>query len=163
MLQINWIVTGLAALIPMIIGGLWYSKLLFGHTWMRTNRFREEDMRGANMGLIFGLTLLFSMMISLTMNGIVIHQFTLASIVGGQATNETDKAWLESSMAAYGQNFRTFRHGLLHGAIVSVFFILPVIAILALFERRGWKYIMIHFGYWFVTLALMGGVICQWT
>ncbi|MEM1124806.1 MAG: DUF1761 domain-containing protein, partial [Bacteroidota bacterium] len=30
----------------------------------------------------------------------------------------------------------------------------------ALFERRGWKYIWIHTGYWFITLALIGGLLC---
>ncbi len=163
MQQMNWLVTGLAALIPILIGGLWYSKFLFANTWMRINRFREEDMKGANMILVFGLTLLFSFMIAITMNSIVIHQFALAGVVGGIPSNETDKAWLESGMAAYGNNFRTFRHGLLHGTMASVFFVLPVISILALFERRGWKYVLIHFGYWFITLGLMGGIICQWT
>jgi hypothetical protein len=162
-MEINWLVTGLAALIPMLIGMLWYSKMLFGTTWMRINRFREEDMKGANMAIIFGFTLLFSFMIAMVMNGIVIHQFTLYSLVGGEATTPADKAWLESSMSAYGSKFRTFRHGLLHGSIASLFFALPIIGIPALFERRGWKYILIHFGYWLVTLALMGAVICQWT
>lgn len=31
----------------------------------------------------------------------------------------------------------------------------------ALFERRGFKYIAIHTGYWLITLAIIGGLMCQ--
>ena len=163
MQQMNWTVTALAALIPMLVGMVWYSKMLFANTWMRINRFREEDLKGANMAVIFGLTLVFSFILAIVVNGITIHQFALASIVGGQPKPGPDLDWVESSMRAYGHNFRTFKHGALHGGIAAIFFGLPVIGIPALFERRGWKYILIHLGYWFVTLTLMGGVICQWT
>ena len=162
MVQINWLVTGLAALIPLITGALWYSKILFGNSWMRINRFHPEDMKGANMALIFGLTFVLSFVLAMTVNGIVIHQFTLSSIIQGD-NSETAKNWLAKTMSDYGHNFRTFKHGALHGSLASIFMVLPVIGIVALFERRGWKYICIHVGYWFVTLALMGGVICQWT
>jgi hypothetical protein len=38
---------------------------------------------------------------------------------------------------------------------------LPIIGINALFERRGFKYIAINVGYWVVSMAIMGGIICQ--
>lgn len=162
MQQFNWLITALAALIPLIMGGIWYSKALFANTWMRINRFREEDMKGANMILIFGLTYLLAFMLSVSLSTIVIHQTALASIVGGFDVQAADKAWLEQSMKTYGGNFRTFKHGALHGCMSAIFFVLPVIGIISLFERRGWKYVLIHVGYWFVTLGLMGGVLCQW-
>ena len=66
-------------------------------------------------------------------------------------------------MDKYGNNFRSFGHGAIHGIIASVFFVLPVVAINALFERRSWKYIMLHWGFWAVSLLIMGGLICQFT
>ena len=63
-------------------------------------------------------------------------------------------------LAKYGRKFLSFRHGALHGVIAALFGIWPVIGINALFERRGWKYTAIHLGYWVITFALMGGVIC---
>lgn len=48
----------------------------------------------------------------------------------------------------------------LHAAISAVFVALFLIAINALFERRGGKYISNHFGYWFITLPLMGDILC---
>jgi hypothetical protein len=65
-------------------------------------------------------------------------------------------------MDTYGDRFRTFKHGALHGGITSIFFVLPMIAIPAMFERRSAKYILIHAGYWFISLCIMGGIICAW-
>ncbi|MEL6988082.1 MAG: DUF1761 domain-containing protein [Bacteroidota bacterium] len=36
-----------------------------------------------------------------------------------------------------------------------------MIGCISLFERRGWKYVLIHAGYWLLTLTLIGGVVCQ--
>ena len=57
--------------------------------------------------------------------------------------------------------FRTFKHGALHGTMAGIFIALPILGTNALFERKGWKYILINTGYWTVTLAIMGGIICQ--
>ena len=64
-------------------------------------------------------------------------------------------------MGVYGNDFRTFKHGALHGTLTGVGIALPVVAINAMFEKRGFKYIAIHAGYWILTLLLMGGIICQ--
>jgi hypothetical protein len=50
----------------------------------------------------------------------------------------------------------------LHGAILAVFFALPLIASSAIFEQRGAKYIFITWGFWLINLVLMGAIICQW-
>jgi hypothetical protein len=67
---------------------------------------------------------------------------------------------LKDFMGKHGSNFRTFKHGVLHGVIGAITIALPVIGINALFERRSFEYVAIHFGYWLVTMGLMGGVIC---
>jgi hypothetical protein len=162
MLQFNWLIIALAALIPLATGALWYSKMLFANSWMRAARVREDEMHGANMALTFGLTYVLSFLLAIVMNFIVIHQFALYSIVEGNTTPEA-KAWLTDSFARYGTTFRTFRHGVIHGAISAFFTALPLIGVIALFERKGFKYVAIHVGYWMLTMALMGGVICQWT
>ena len=62
----------------------------------------------------------------------------------------------------YALEHRSFSHGAFHGVLDSIFFVLPVLGINALLERKGAKYIFINLGYWAVTLALMGGLICAW-
>ena len=64
-------------------------------------------------------------------------------------------------MEKYGSNFRTFKHGVLHGVIGAITIALPVIGINALFERRSFKYVLISGGYWIVTFMIMGGIICM--
>ncbi|MCB1147601.1 MAG: DUF1761 family protein, partial [Leptospiraceae bacterium] len=38
-----------------------------------------------------------------------------------------------------------------------------LMATAAMFERRGTKYIFINWGYWAITITLMGGVICEFS
>ena len=47
-------------------------------------------------------------------------------------------------MADYGDAFRTFKHGALHGTIAGIFIALPIIGTNALFERKSAKYIFIN-------------------
>jgi hypothetical protein len=75
--------------------------------------------------------------------------------------NSESSLYVKHFMDTYGHKFRTFKHGSFHGILSAFFFALPVIGMNALFERRGIRYILIHLGYWIITLALMGGVICQ--
>ena len=40
--------------------------------------------------------------------------------------------------------------------------VLPVIVTNALFERKSFKYMLVNWGYWAVTMALMFMVVAQW-
>jgi hypothetical protein len=59
--EINFIAVVVAAVASFILGGLWYSPLLFAKAWQRESGVTEEQMAGANMGMIFGLTLVLSL------------------------------------------------------------------------------------------------------
>jgi Protein of unknown function (DUF1761) len=164
MMNINWLVVLSTGIIPLIIGGLWYSPMLFANAWMKAADMTEEKMKGANMALIFGLTLLFGIMISLVIMNLVIHQMHYYSILANNkdmadpnsAISQATKAFMDVN----GSNFRTFKHGALHGTLAGLFLALPMTAIMSLFERKGRNYILIHSGYWILTFALMGGIIC---
>ncbi|NQX92284.1 MAG: DUF1761 domain-containing protein [Flavobacteriales bacterium] len=39
---------------------------------------------------------------------------------------------------------------------------IPVLATNAMFERKGFKYILINGLYWILTITIMSGVLCQW-
>lgn len=54
--NLNWLAIIVAALSGFIIGGLWYSPLLFSKRWMKENGFSEDSPRKANMAMIFGLS-----------------------------------------------------------------------------------------------------------
>ena len=128
----NFLILALAAIVPMVMGFIWYHPKVMGTVWMEASGLTEEKLKGANMPLIFLLSYLFSFFIFVT-----------------------------TFMAKYGSNFRTFKHGVFHGVLAGIFFALPVLATNALFERKGFKYIAVNAGYWIITIALMGGIICQ--
>ncbi|MFC2176229.1 DUF1761 domain-containing protein [Bacteroidota bacterium] len=149
-----------AALIPTVIGFIWYNPKVFGTAWMQAADMTEEKMKGANMLVIFGVSIVLSILLSVQMNFISIHQMHIYSLFEGDQSAE-GLAFVESFMSQYGTVHRKFSHGAVHGTLAGLFFVLPVLGTNALFERKGWKYILVNTGYWTVTLALMGGVICQ--
>lgn len=148
----------LSALIPLVIGFIWYNPNVFGKFWMRVAEVSEDKLKTGNMAVIFIVTYVLGFMISVLMMSMVIHQAHIYSIF---ADSPDAESMLTDFMAKYGNNFRTFKHGVFHGVLGAIFLATPIVAINAMFERRGFKYIAVHAGYWIVTFALMGGLICQ--
>jgi hypothetical protein len=54
-----------AAIATFVLGGMWYSPILFGKPWQREAGVTDEKLKSANMGLIFGLSLVLSLIASL--------------------------------------------------------------------------------------------------
>ncbi len=154
-----------SAFIPIIIGFIWYHNKVFGLTWMRVAGKTEAELGSGNMPGILALTYVLSVFLAVGLSGLTNHQSGILQLFAmhpdfGQAGTEVQTLY-ETVMAKFGNTHRSFGHGAIHGAIATVMFVLPLIGINALFERRGWKYIGIHFGYWLLTLILMGGVVCH--
>jgi hypothetical protein len=53
-----------AAVASFVLGGLWYSPALFARTWQREAGLSDEQLKNANMGMIFGLALVLSVIAS---------------------------------------------------------------------------------------------------
>ena len=62
--QINWLAVFAAALSTFVIGGLWYSPVLFGKVWMRVNGFSEEQVAGFNKARAFGGSFILALVMS---------------------------------------------------------------------------------------------------
>jgi hypothetical protein len=156
-----------AGLIPMIVGFLWYNNSFgFGKAWMAEIGMTEEEMnRSFNPLKVFGFTYLFGVFLVVAMMPMTIHQMGLTSMLANHPDSmkpDTELGRIVSSLlTTYGTEFRSFKHGAFHGILGSVFLALPIVGISGLFERRSWKYIFIHVGYWMITLALVGGTVCQ--
>ncbi len=58
MIQPDLLVMALSALIPLVIGAMWYNPKVFGTAWMNASGITPEMGKGANMPLVFGLTYL---------------------------------------------------------------------------------------------------------
>jgi hypothetical protein len=130
--SINWLAVAAAATSTFILGGLWYSPLLFGRAWMAVNNLTEADLGGGNMAKIFGLSFLYSLLMA-------------ANLAMFLATPDTTAAW-----------------GATAGFLAGFGWVSLAIAIIALFERRSWKYVAINGGYMTVAFVLMGLIIGIW-
>jgi hypothetical protein len=132
--DINWLSIIISALIPMVMGFAWYHKALLGKPWMELTGITEEKAKEANMGMVFGVSIVMSLLLTF---------FLLAN------TN---------SPGQEGE-FDTFGHGVIHGAFVAILVVTPAFVTNGLFEQRPWKLTLINIFYWIVTIAIMGGII----
>ncbi len=130
--HINWLAVLAAAVSTFVLGGLWYSKALFGRAWMSANNFSESDLAKSNMLKIFGLSLIFAVIMA-------------ANLAAFLAEPKTTAAW-----------------GATAGFLAGFGWVALAIATIGLFERRSWKYILINGGYMTVSFVIMGLIIGAW-
>ena len=161
-MEMNYYAILVAALVPILLGFLWYNPILFGNAWMKEAGMTEEKMKTGNMAVIFGVSIVLSILLSAFLQTLVIHQIGATQLIGGDPTVEGVLPSYQAFMNDYGTNFRTFKHGALHGLLAGLFIVLPIIAINGLFERKSGKYIFINTGYWTVVLSIMGAILCGW-
>jgi hypothetical protein len=73
--NLNWLAIIVAAVSAFILGGLWYSPLMFAKRWMKETGITEESTKNTNMIKLFGLAFLLS----------IIASFFLAMFIGPDA------------------------------------------------------------------------------
>lgn len=73
--HINYLAVFVAALSSFVIGGAWYSPILFAKAWMQENGFTDEEMKNANMAKTFGGSFVLALIIA----------FNLAAFLGPEA------------------------------------------------------------------------------
>lgn len=152
-----------AAIIPMVVGAAYYHPRLLGGIWMKASGMTEAKIQSGNMFVIFGLAYLFSAAIALLLSSMVVHQTALGSLFfsepGFQEAGSETKQFFDQIVARVGDKHRTFGHGAVHGTITGFLFVTPIIGIISIFERKNWKYVAVHAGYWIISLGLMGGTL----
>ncbi len=73
--NLNWLAIIVAALSAFILGGLWYSPLMFVKRWMKETGITEESTKNTNMGKLFSLAFILSLLAA----------FFLAMFIGSDA------------------------------------------------------------------------------
>jgi hypothetical protein len=129
---INWLAVFAAALSTFLLGGLWYSPAMFGSAWMQLNGFTEEQLKSRNMARIFGVSFLWSLVMS----------FNLAMFLNDPAT---DLSW-----------------GAAAGFLAGFGWVAMAIFILGLFERRSTRLMLINAGYFIASFVIMGLILGAW-
>jgi len=158
-MQINFWAILLAALVPLMMGFLWYHPKVFGKVWMQEADLSEDKMKGQMVG-VFIFSVILSVFIALFLQFVTIHQFGALGMIGGDEMNAGTSYY--DFMRDYGSAYRSFGHGAFHSFMTGFLFVFPVVAINAMFERKSWRYTMINTGYWTLTITIMGGIVCGW-
>lgn len=163
-MQPNFLVILLTGLIPTLVGFVWYHPKVMGTLWMKETGLTPESGKNQNMMVVFGVSILLSILLAGSMLPITIHQMGLTSMLMDDPALKDPNSELSKTVASlmskYGTNYRTFKHGALHGFMTSLFLLLPVIATNGLFEQKSWRYIGVNWAFWAICLTLIGGIIC---
>jgi hypothetical protein len=122
----------ICAIANLALGALWYSPLLFYKSWMTENNFTDEDIKKVNPTKTYSITLLISVIIS----------YNLAFFLGDA---KTDMIW-----------------GTTAGFLAGFGFSALIFSVVALFEQRSWKYILINGGYITIYFTLIGFILGTW-
>jgi len=131
-IQINHIAVFVCAVMSLVIGGVWWSPLLFAKSWQQENGLSDEQLAKANPVKNFGLSFVLAWIMS----------YNLAFFLG---TPDTTWQW-----------------GLAAGLLTGVGWVAAMFIVIALFEMRSVKYIAINVGYIIVYFALIGLILGIW-
>ncbi len=165
-MEFNFLFIILAALIPTVIGFIYYSPVLVGKAWMKASGMTEEKMKEGNMLIIFGSSILLSFLISLAMAFWSTHQTDLFSLFADSdilKDGASEEAITVNHLIELaGDRFLNFKHGAFHGIVITLMLVFPIMATNNFYERKPFKLTIINSIYWMITLALMAGVLNQW-
>ena len=131
-ININHLAVVVAALSTFLLGGLWYSPILFGKAWQTESKLSDEEIKSANMVKVFGLSFVFSLIMS----------YNLAFFLADPSVE--------------------LKMGALYGFLTGFGWVMMAIGVISLFEQRSWKYIFINGGYMTVSFTLMGAILGVW-
>lgn len=141
MSSINWLAVLVAGISAFVLGGVWYSPLLFGKAWMSENKLTEEDVKKGNAAKIYGWAFILSLLMAANLAMFLAD--TPAECIGNCA-QKTDITW-----------------GAIAGFLAGIWSFCSI-AIAALFEQKTARYIFINGGYALLALTLMGAIIGVW-
>ena len=65
---VNWLAVLAATVSAFLLGAAWYSKALFGDTWMQEVGLTEEAVGNANMPVTFGTTFLLQALAAIALS-----------------------------------------------------------------------------------------------
>jgi len=131
-LYINHWAVLVAALLNLVVGAVWYSPALFYDAWKKENGLTDEKLKAINPARLYSVSTLISVVIC----------YNMAAFLGDA---NTDWVWGASAgfLAGFGWSALIF-------------------AIIAMYEMKSWKYILINAGYITVYFTLVGLILGLW-
>ncbi len=162
--QANWLILPIAALLPLILGFIYYHPKVLGTKLALMMDQPIEEITGKRSIGKTALIYLFSIMLAYALMVISVHQsaiFQLFLMDPELANSNSEYAsFINNFMTKYGGRHRSFGHGVIHGAEASLIWGLAYLGMTTLMQGKPLKSIWIHLGFWVLCCGLMGGVIC---
>jgi hypothetical protein len=118
---INWPAVLVAALSSFMVGGIWYNPNVFGNTWMKESKLKEEELKAASQGKIFGFTGLFSLIMAANLAAFLAEPTT--DVSWGAKAGFLAGIWGFSAIAIHSLfELRSWKHVFINGlySIVSL-------------------------------------------
>lgn len=127
----HWAVL-VAAIANLIVGALWYSPALFYNAWKSENNKTDEDFKNINLGKLYGISTILSVIIC----------YNMAFFLGDANTD-----WVWGTTAGFLTGF---------GWAAMIF------VIIAMYEQKSIRYMLINGGYIVVYFTLIGFILGIW-
>ncbi len=133
--QVNFLAVGAAALATILIGALWYSRLLFGKLWVKAHGYSEEKVE--QMRKTAGRAFVVSLFCY------VVMAFVLAVLVSYAGVS-------------------TVLQGAFLGLLVWIGFLATLGLTAHMFSEKRWSAYVIDAGYQLVYAVVMGVILAAW-
>lgn len=131
-ISFNYLAILAATVSTFLLGGLWYSPLMFGPAWMKEIGVNPEAPgEKEKLGLIMGGSFVLELIMA----------FNLAAFMGAKAT------WTS---------------GLFAGAAAGFGWVALAFGVTYLFERKSLRLFFINAGYHGVAFTIMGAILGAW-
>lgn len=131
--SINYLAVLVAGLSSMVVGYIWYSKPLFGNTWMRLEGMTEEKAK-QKMGMTYGGMMLLALVLA----------YVLAHFVDYADATTTSEALMTGFWAWLG-------------------FVVTTKGASYLFGQKSMQLFFIDVGYHLVEILVMSVILVSWT
>lgn len=132
-MEINLLAVFVVTLFTFILGGVWYSKILFANLFIKNIKLSEEELKKGGTGLIF----LYEFIAAFITN------YVLASLIFLLNTND-------------------FWRGFQLGIIVWIGFVAMTHLSTVTFEKRNFTLYLIQIFYRLVAISISGGILAVW-
>lgn len=131
-MYINHFAVAVSAVSSLVLGGIWYSPMMFYKAWKNASGLTDDQIGKTNMFKTYGLTLVLAFVMS----------YNLAFFLGDA---QTDWKW-----------------GLTAGFLAGFGWAALSLAVISLFELRSLKYVLINGGYLTLWFTLIGFILGIW-
>ncbi len=134
--MVNYLAVIVAALVPMVVGFVWYSPMLFGNLWMKESGMTAADMSAAKKSGM-QMTYLIALLGTLVMSYVLEHFVKYLAI---------DTLGLALSLAFW----------------IWLGFVATTLLDNVLWNKKSWTYYAVGAGYKLVGLILMTIILAIW-